>query len=173
MGACITRCFSFSDFSRPLRVGSGFSQDQFHNSKCGYRAQYFHSICNGEAANAYTLLTLAPRIKQLLTGHEKRTCPWWWVEKSLLDGEAKVWIHQGAWLRQRRNSDRNLHVPRWRAKCGSSDSSCRKKALWGSLTPADEPNLDIKGGFLDLQGTPLGNSLKPSRSTDIHNYGFT
>lgn len=143
--------------------------DLFHNSRCGYRAQYFYSVENGELANAYTLQVLAPGIRKMLSGRQKRTCPWWWVEKSLLDREAKVWIHQGSWLRQRRNSDRNLCIQRWMVNAPSA----RRKALWGSLIPAGESNLDIKGGYVNLQGASFGTTLKPCRGIDIHKFGFT
>jgi hypothetical protein len=54
----------------------------------------------------------------------------------------------------------------------ASNAKRRKIARWAMLTPSHEESLDIKGGFLTLQGKRMG-SLKPSRSTDIHRYGFT
>src|ERR1051326_7050118 len=58
--------------------------DLFHSSAGGYRAQYFHSVKNGEAANEYAVQQLVPRVVELLNGRQKRTCALWWVERSLL-----------------------------------------------------------------------------------------
>ncbi len=146
--------------------------DLFHNSASGYRAQYHRDPALGERANAYALKFLTPRIKELLRGNEKGTCPWWWVERSLLDRSAKIWIHQGRWLRQARHAHRYLRVERWVRHEASPKSKRRKVARWAALIPNHEECLDIKGGFLTLEGEPVG-SLKPNRSRDIHDYGFT
>src|SRR4051794_6595201 len=37
----------------------------FHNSRCGYRAQYYHSVENGERANEFAIRALTPKIKEL------------------------------------------------------------------------------------------------------------
>jgi len=144
----------------------------FHNSSTGYRAQYYSSVANGECANWYAVRTLVPRLKELLLGREKRTCPWSWVEKSLLDPEAKLWIHQGRWLRPARRDDRKLFVARWVEQQANPDVKRRKKAIWAALAPCNEMRIDVKGGFLTLDGTPLG-KLKPTRAMDIHELGFT
>jgi len=67
----------------------------FHSSRSGYRAQYYSSVAGGEQANRFALAVLVPRVGELLRGKEKRGCSWSWMEKSLLDPTAKVWIHQG------------------------------------------------------------------------------
>jgi hypothetical protein len=54
----------------------------------------------------------------------------------------------------------------------ASDAKRRKTARGAMLTPRHEESLDIKGGFLTLHGKRMG-SLKPNRSKDIHQYGFT
>ena len=51
--------------------------DIFHNSICGYRAQYYHSVKKGESANRYVTQLLSLRITELLSGKNKRTCPLW------------------------------------------------------------------------------------------------
>ncbi len=149
--------------------------DLFHNSRCGYRAQYYLGVKTGEQANRYVIRGLLPRLEELVSGDEESTCPWMWAKKSLLDREAKVWIHQGVWLRLQRKVDRNLNVQRWTEACLNAEpgSRDRKLARWGSLAPAKETRIDIKGGYIDLSGTPLGKSLKPTRSEDIHRLGFT
>ncbi len=147
--------------------------DLFHNSAAGYRAQYYLAASNGDCANAYALKQLAPRIRKLVDGQAKRTCPCWWVEKSLLDANAKLWIHQGHWLRHAKRNDRHLRVLRWIDQQACRDSDRRKKAVWASLTPNQEARLELKGGFLECEtDKPLG-SLKSTRAQDIHELGFT
>lgn len=146
--------------------------DLFYNSAYGYRAQYYHNVKNGERANNYAIKKLTPRIKELLTGRGKLTCPWWWVERSLSSPDAKLWIHQGRWLRTARRSDRNIYT--WRNRLHISPStSGKKKLVRGSLCPKDETQIVVKGGFLTLAGAPNKKKLKPHRGKDIHDFGFT
>ena len=144
----------------------------FHNARSGYRAQYYSSSTRGELANRFALTLLLPRVRELLKGTEKRTCPWWWMEKSLLDPAAKIWIHQGPWLRAASRRDRNLTVMRWLRAQDTRNDNRRKKARWSMLTPACETRLELMGGFLSLTGAPLG-SLKKTRSRDLYELGFT
>lgn len=65
--------------------------------------------------------------------------------------------------------DRNLMVKRW-LKANPKD---RKRLLWTTLTPATEVRIDLKGAPLTLEGKPLSASLKPRRSIDIHEVGYT
>lgn len=146
--------------------------DLFYNSVSGYRAQYYYSVENGERANDYAVKRLTPRIKELLTEKEKSTCPWWWVERSLLSPGAKLWIHQGRWLRIAKRADRNICA--WMNRQGSCPAtSGERKLIWGSLSPKDETRIDVKGVFLTLTGTPKNKRLKPRRGKDIHDFGFT
>jgi len=143
--------------------------DLFHNSCTGYRAQYYHSAKTGEVANRYALSKLGPRVIDLLSKRHKRTCPLWWVRKSLQLPAAKAWIHQGPWLRSPKKGDRNLMVNRW---LGANPPK-KKRVLWATLTPATELRIDLKGAPLTLTGKPLTTRLKPRRSKDIHEVGFT
>jgi hypothetical protein len=143
--------------------------DLFHNSAAGYRAQYYRSAKVGKVANKYAIRQLRPRVMELLTGVYKRTCPPWWVEKSLRHAEAKLWIHQGHWLRSPRQSDRNLMVKRWL----ESNPAKKRRQLWATLTPGKEMRIDLKGAPLTLAGKPLTKRLKRKRSFDIHRVGYT
>jgi hypothetical protein len=143
--------------------------DLFHNSVAGYRAQYYRSVKVGKAANKHAIQQLGPRVMELLSREFKRTCPPWWVEKSLRHSEAKLWVHQGHWLRSPRRSDRNLMVKRW---LGSNPAKKRRQ-LWATLTPGKEMRIDLKGAPLTLAGKPLTQSLKSRRSFDIHRVGYT
>jgi len=156
-----------------LRMDSSIV-DLFHNSPCGYRAQYYKSVSTGVRANRYAILKIIPSIMKMLSGNEKRTCPLSWVEKSLLHQEAKLWIYQGRWLRDSRPAERNLTVKRWmcnRKLC--SDKKNKKKESYGSLTPAKETQIEIKGGFITIAGLGLTNSMKPNRGKNINECGFT
>lgn len=143
--------------------------DLFHNSAAGYRAQYYHDPGNGEAANSYAVHQMVPRILQLLKGAEKGTCKPAWVQQSLLHPDAKLWIHQGPWLRHPRLIDKNLLVKRWLAYAWSE----LHKRNWARLTPEDEPRIDLKGGPATLDGHSYEGRLKPGRSEQISRGGFT
>jgi hypothetical protein len=144
----------------------------FHSARSGYRAQYYSSITCGERANQFALQLLVPHVCRLLAGREKRTCPLWWVEKSLLNPAAKVWIHQGRWLRPARLVDRGLAVARWVRGQTDPNKKRRRKAIWSMLTPKSEHHLELKGAFLSLAGASQG-TLKPTRSKDLYELGFT
>jgi hypothetical protein len=68
-----------------------------------------------------------------------------------------------------KKSDRNLMVKRW-LKAKPTDG---KRLLWATLTPAAEVRIDLKGAPLTLEGKPLSASLKPRRSIDIYEVGYT
>lgn len=147
----------------------GKTVDLFHNSSAGYRAQYYRSAMVGKLANDYALSKLMPRVVKLLANVHKETCPLWWVKKSLQGPEAKLWIHQGKWLRSPKKSDRGLMVNRWL----KPNSTKVKRRLWATLTPATEVRIDLKGTPLTLTGKPLRDRLKKRRSLDIHKTGYT
>jgi hypothetical protein len=115
---------------------------------------------------------LVPLVLDRLDGRLKRTCPAEWFEKSLLDPDAKVWIHQGLWWRHAKVGDHHLRVTRWFEQESSPDPDRRAKARWAALTPDKETRIDVKGAFLSLSGVPLG-SLKPDRALNINQLGFT
>ena len=147
--------------------------DLFHSSASGYRAQYYHSVALGEFANRYAIQRLVPRVLDLLKGHEKHTCQRPWLEMSLGSDDAKVWIHQGHWIRYARAEDRILRIERWvHEESCCPDPEGRKKARYAALTPSAESRIDLKGAFFTLTGQPLG-TLKPTRAWDIHDLGFT
>ncbi len=154
-----------------VRVKSS-TVDLFHNSVSGYRAQYYRSSKTGDRANAYALKRIARQITELLRDHTKRTCALWWVQRSLLDRDAKLWIRQRRWFRYGKRADRHLLVARWVKQQTRSNGEQRRKALWAGLTPNEETEIEIKGGFLTLSGKPLG-TLKRERARDIHKLGFT
>ena len=48
----------------------------------------------------------------------------------------------------------------------------RKRAKRSSLTPSDETVIELKGGFLLLDGESDG-TFEPTRAEDIYELGFT
>jgi hypothetical protein len=88
--------------------------DLFHNSAGGYRAQYMVSIEAGEVANQFALDEILP----VVVPHLRRRRPSIAssLEQSLRHPWAKIWIHQGQWLRYARRENRVLRVPAWVAQ---------------------------------------------------------
>jgi len=146
--------------------------DQFYSSATGYRAQYYASAALGTEANRFALDSLLPRVVRLVAGLNKRTCAASFVEQSLRDQDAKIWLHQGTWLRYERKSDRNLLVSRWLARQHDPHETTRTRAKRSMLTPANETLLELKGGFLSAAGEPL-ETFKPGRAQQIHELGYT
>jgi hypothetical protein len=146
--------------------------DQFYSSATGYRAQYYASATLGVEANRFALDIFLPRVVALIACLNKRTCPASFVEQSLRDQDAKLWLYQGTWLRYARKSDRNLLVARWLARQHDPIAIIRKRAKRSMLTPASETLLELKGGFLSATGEPLG-TFKLDRAEHIHELGYT
>jgi hypothetical protein len=144
----------------------------FYSSASGYRAQYYESPRLGIGANRLVLDALLPKVLRFAETESKRTCPVSWVEKSLRDEDAKIWPRQGLWLRYGRKIDRNLRVARWLSHLDDPDLKRRKRAKRSLLTPSDETVIELKGGFLLLDGESRG-TFKPTRAEDIHELGFT
>lgn len=146
----------------------------FHSARSGYRAQYYVGIENGEKANRYAVDAIMPALLSRLGGVRKRSCPVAFIEASLLGSHTKLWLHQGTWLRQCRNSERLLFPPQWRRHAEASQTERIRKLLrWGTLVPATEARIDIKGTILRPDGSETPGALKSARSLEIHSYGFT
>jgi hypothetical protein len=152
-------------------VASAAAIDLFHSAPAGYRAQYFQSEAHGEAANAAALSVLAQALDRTIP-HAKSNWLRRWAAVSFSASHAKVWIHQGLWIRHRTLSDRCLSVSRWATEQQAIGSRERKLCLWASLCPTRETRLVVKGGYLLPDGRPGGDS-KPGRSRELHRYGFT
>lgn len=146
----------------------------FHNSRAGYRAQYYSSSELGEQANRYAVEQLTPIVLRQLHQAHKRSCPLDFVEASLSGLRTKVWIHQGLWLRAAANADCLLYPDHW-AACAkrAKGKNARKKLRWGSLAPKVETRLEIKGTVLSPDGLEVTAAFKRRRGFEIHNFGFT
>jgi hypothetical protein len=147
--------------------------DLFHNGAGGYRAQYCLGIQRGKDANRYVIDRLLEKLERLCANQPKRGCCWEFIKASLCDPDAWIWIHQGHWLRRKSLTDRNLIVKAW-IKNGETQQ-LRKRALpiWARLTPDGEARLDVKGGSVDRCFNSIGVQLKPYRSGELHDLGYT
>jgi hypothetical protein len=72
-------------------------------------------------------------------------------EVAARDPSAKLWIHQGRWLRANARKDRNLYVKRWHAAQTSRSKKRNKKARWSALTPLRETVLELKGALFPVR----------------------
>ena len=147
--------------------------DLFHNGAGGYRAQFYLGIRQGEAANRHIITSLLVVLERLCGVRPKRGCCWDFIEASLRDPDAKVWIHQGSWLRWSKCTDRNLAVHRWETNGKMMILRNKNFPIWAQLTPDGEARLDLKGGCVDANFYSLGVQLKPCRSRELHDLGYT
>lgn len=165
---------SWGSFYRPIvKINAGYDLVKaFHCAEFGYRAQYYLGENNGDEANRYFMGKATPKILEGVEKINKYTCKVNWVEKSLQSEHTKIWIHQGLWLRQNSRDIRRLKVDRWVKQICNPDSGFSKKAKWSQLVP-QENRLEIKGGFIKLNGDKLPIDPKPERASEIHRFGFT
>ncbi len=147
------------------------SLDEFFNSPVGYRAQYLVSCKLGEEANRFVINELLSKV--LEERKQGKRLKQDFIRNSLKDPACKVWPHQGQWLRQAKREDRVLLVPRWQAECVSGDKARQKLARWGSLAPAHETRLPLKGGFIGSTSRVEINKSLTNRSRELHELGFT
>lgn len=147
------------------------SLDDFFNSHVGYRAQYFVSRRLGEKANRFAISRF---LRKVLAAASKRECPnQSFLKASLTHPYSKVWLHQGVWLRRAKREDRVLLVRRWQAELDSNDKLRQKLARWGSLAPANEMGLVLKGGYIGSTARVKMGKLPATRSKQLNELGFT
>ncbi len=146
--------------------------DQFHNSTTGYRAQYLSSPEDGDKANSFAVNILASLVQKRLKDRK----PWhWdlaWAHASISDPSAKIWIHQGLWLRHAREVCQELIVDAWNRNRYTCNRYLKKKKRYGRILPGCENRIDFKGAWVSDNGEVIS-TLKPSRADSIHKHGFT
>ena len=143
--------------------------DAFHNSRFGYRAQFYSSISTGKRADKYMRRLLLNRLLPELKARRSRNLAL--HIKSLHAPGAKVWIKEGCWWRTAKWRGATLKVERWR-KCPADRGKALLKKRWGGQAPPREDRLVLIGGLLTKQGRPAGDH-KPGRGEEIYNWGFT
>jgi hypothetical protein len=154
-----------------LRLCS-YGTDLFHNGAGGYRAQFHLGTETGEHANRYVLNALLARIEHDFVASRHHDLTWEFIKTSVQSSGAKVWIHEGTWLRLRRHVDRNLKIERWMQSVNVSEKRHKKLYIWAQLTPNCETILEVKGGWLNA-GLESAGILKQGRSADLHWLGYT
>lgn len=151
--------------------------DLFHNGAGGYRAQFYQSIRQGEAANQYVTEALLEKLKGICADQSEPGCSWEFIEASLRGPDAKAWIFEGDWFHGNKPEElRNLTVDRWVESLHTIGPALMKLRFERShpmLTPDNETRLDLKGGCIDGDGNSIGKRLKPCRSQEIHDFGYT
>jgi hypothetical protein len=147
--------------------------DRFHNGASGYRAQFYFGAQQGEAANRRFIDSLLDRVENYCWTQPALGCSWESIEASLRHHDAKIWIHEGAWLSDNKPGDWNLLVDRWEKNADKITLAHRFEPSWARLTPDNEINLELKGGCLDRTLQPIDVLLKPSRSSQLHHHGYT
>jgi hypothetical protein len=147
--------------------------DLFHNGASGYRAQFYFGIQQGEAANRRLIDSWLDKIKGVGDIQDKLGCPWEFIEASLRHHDVKVWIHEGGWLSDNKPMNQNLTVDRWERNAHKITLAHRFEPSWARLTPDSEAHLELKGGCLDQAFHPIDVLLKPTRSSELHEHGYT
>ncbi len=147
--------------------------DLFHNGAGGYRAQFYLDILQGEKANRCVIDSLVTPLKCLSAARPKEDCSWGFIEASLCHHDAKVWIHEGAWLTDNRPADQNLVIGRWEQNAHKITLQYRFEPTWARLTPENETQLELKGGCVDETFVSIDVQVKPSRSLELHDHGYT
>jgi hypothetical protein len=146
--------------------------DFWHNSRGGYRAQYYISEPVGYLANSHASQRVFNSAALLISNDPRRRHRWKSASRSLRGRGAKVWIYQSLWCRRAKSSDRMLHVPRWEAQLNSQDNGAGKKAWYAGLIPEHEDRIQLIGRWIDAAGIPFKGMVK-HRSRELNRYGFT
>jgi hypothetical protein len=147
--------------------------DRFFNSSSGYRAQFLVGVRLGGRADRYVRDAAMRELASQLEAYYGPVYPKELVERSIAHPRAKVWIHQGLWLRCARRTDRVLRIAAWQGGLESDVDDRRKKARWGMLAPHTESLLLLKGAYFH-EGRPLKGRKDPAdRARELHELGFT
>ena len=135
--------------------------DAFFNSPVGYRAQYALGPLAGESVNRKLLSQLEAHLLMFARG-----CAFQFESlllKSLHATQSKIWIFEPEVQVQLGAEEPAILYQPWMNL--SPDGA-------GLLAPIGE-QLEIKGGWLDIHGTECLDPAKATRSTDIHEVGFS
>jgi hypothetical protein len=143
-----------------LQVSSN-AYDAFFNSPEGYRGQFALSIRAGEAANHELLNTLKDKLFEFESN--QRTIPLALLKTSLNAVDAKVWIFEREVEKHLGDDTPEILYTPW--QLATSDGVGPRAPLGCKL--------EVKGGWLDLQGREHRDPYKASRSNDIHTVGFS
>ncbi len=147
--------------------------DLFHNGAGGLRAQYYIGVLKGEAANRYAVDRVRDTLRGRRAMHSNLDGDWDFIEASLSAFGAKIWIHEGAWLTDNKADIRNLIVDHWEQNASKITVWPGFEPSWSQLTPDNETEIEIKGGWINERFVSVPSANKPRRSQDIHDLGYT
>lgn len=146
--------------------------DVFHNSASGVRAQCLHSVSLGRQALDYARDELRSRAIELLQDRGLTRALRDFAHLSLGDDSAKVWIHQGTWVRHARADVHDLRIAKWEGCVPVSEAEA-KLLRYGSKAPEKPALIDILGGLYDEIGTAKPGKPPLHRPDQVHRFGFT
>lgn len=142
--------------------------DLFHNGAAGYRAQFYQGMDAGVRANRRVIDAVLPSI---LAGSWEPSPEH--IRASLGDPDAKVWICEiGGWM-DGGPEQFGLKVEQWEMNASKFGMQHRFDAHHAWLTPEHVTKLEVKGGCLNEAFEPAGIVLKPNRSQELRDHGFT
>jgi hypothetical protein len=146
--------------------------DLFHNAATGIRAQCLYDVELGGLALDYARDALRERTLELLENHGMTAPLRSFAALSLRDDSAKVWIHQGLWVRHARADVRELLVAKW--QCASPRTEREAKLLrYGSKAPEFPPQIDVLGGLFDENLQGCESKQAGIRPLQVNRFGFT
>ena len=146
--------------------------DVFHNSASGVRAQCLYSVNLGRQALDYARDHLRSRAIELLEDRGLPRALRDFAHISLLDDSAKVWIHQGKWVRHARADVHELQVAKW-DNCVPNNADEAKLLRYGSKAPKSPALIDLLGGLYKEDGTAKAGKPPLHRPDQVHRFGFT
>lgn len=146
--------------------------DLFHNSAAGVRAQCLHSPALGNLALDHARNVLRSRAIELLGSRRLGTLSKEVILDSLSRESAKVWIHQGLWVRRAKIYERHLRIAKWEQRDVSSDKKLRDLVRYGSKAPESPAAIDLIGAWVHPTEVDLGKA-PGTRARQISMYGFT
>ena len=146
--------------------------DIFHNSASGVRAQCLHSVPLGCQALNYARDVLRSRAIELLEDRGLTRALRDFSHISLGADSAKVWIHQGTWVRHARADVHDLRIAKW-DNCVPNNESEAKLLRYGSKAPERPALIDVLGGLYDEIGAAKPGKPPLHRPEQIHRFGFT
>jgi hypothetical protein len=141
-----------------------FDQDTYDaifNAPVGLCAQYARSPTHGDAANRRVITMLASRLLTFSDAlHVARRSQ---IEWSLSGSQAKVWIDEAEAESQLGAVQAQILYKPWQT---NSETGV------GLLAPR-ATRLEVKGGWVDSDGTVVLDPVKYTRNEDIHREGYS
>jgi hypothetical protein len=149
--------------------------DAFFNSPAGYRAQYCHGRETGERANRWILNALKDALIEFAKPNVNATFSIDRIAASLAADDAKIWIDENE-PSSFPSNDFEIHINYgpWVDRAKRANASQEEEfigAIRGVLAPSGT-RLEVKGGWIDSNGSEQHDPFKDNRSEMIALNGF-